>query len=207
MLFRSSVLAPLRRGTDIWLWGEGRAPRVPPLLDERGLRGAVVAAVDLVRGIGMAAGMHVIDVPGATGDLDTDYAAKGRAAVKAAGRYDLTLVHVEAPDEAGHQGDAAAKVRAIERVDAEVLAPLLHMTPAPSLLVLPDHFTPVRVRTHTDPPVPFAYAMAGTWASAPLHSAGLGERAAAATGVRCRSGCELMDRFLAETARPASSCS
>lgn len=209
------VLGRLRPGTDIWLWGQGAAPRLPLLEERRGLRGAVVAAVDLIRGIGVAAGMDVIEAPGATGDLDTDYAAKGTAAVAALAGHDLVLVHVEAPDEAGHQGDPAAKVSAIERVDADVLAPVLGMEEPPAVMVLPDHFTPVRLRTHTDPPVPFLIAgahmvaAAGTTAATPpdggkpsgtaasaTTAASFSEEAAAASGLFVESGPELLDRFL-----------
>ena len=102
---------------------------MPPFREPYGLSGAVVGAVDLVRGIGRLAGLDVLDVPGATGDLHTDYGAKARAAVAALEDHDLVLVHVEAPDEAGHMGDLREKVRAIERIDAEVLAPLLASPP------------------------------------------------------------------------------
>ena len=108
----------------------------------------MVGAVDLVRGIGRLAGLDVIDVPGATGDLDTDYGAKARAALAALADHDLVWVHVEAPDEAGHMGDLREKVRAIERVDAEVLAPIWPRPQRPGVLVVPDHYTPVRTRTH-----------------------------------------------------------
>ena len=131
-----------------------------------GLSGAVVGAVDLVRGIGRYAGMDVIDVPGATGDLDTDYGAKARAALAALAGHDLVWVHVEAPDEASHMGSLAEKLRAIERVDAEVLAPLVAAPERPAVLVLPDHYTPLRTRTHDDTPVPFVLAPGGGAASA-----------------------------------------
>ncbi len=124
------VLAPLRAGTEIWLWGEGTAPRLPRFRDLYGLSGAVVGAVDLVRGIGRCAGFDVLDVPGATGDLDTDYGAKARAALAALEDHEFVWVHVEAPDEASHMGSLPEKIRAIERVDREVLAPLL-AAPAP----------------------------------------------------------------------------
>ena len=120
--------------------------------DHFGLSGAVVGAVDLVRGIGRLAGLDVIDVPGATGGLDTDYGAKARAAIAALADHDLVWVHVEAPDEAGHMGDLREKVRAIERVDAEVLAPILAAPARPAVLVVPDHLTPLRTRTHAGRP-------------------------------------------------------
>ena len=113
-----------------------------------GLSGAVVGAVDLVRGIGRYAGLEVLDVPGATGDLATDYGAKARAAVAALERHDFVWIHVEAPDEAGHMGDLHEKIRAIERVDAEVLGPVLASPRRPAVLVLPDHYTLLRTRTH-----------------------------------------------------------
>ena len=119
------VLAGVRPATNAWLWGEGRAPSMPRFADLYALRGAVVAAVDLVRGIGRLAGLDVIDVPGATGDLDTDYGAKARAALEAIATHDLVWVHVEAPDEAAHMGSLSEKIKAIERVDHEVLAPLV----------------------------------------------------------------------------------
>ena len=188
--------------TDIWVWGQGTAPRMPALRELRGLDGAVVAAVDLVKGIGFYAGMEVLDVPGATGDLDTDYAAKGRAALAALEGHDLVFVHVEAPDEAGHMGDAEGKRRAIERVDAEVLRPLLDSPLRPWLLVLPDHHTPLRLRTHVDWPVPFVYGRAAGLAGPGRGgAAGFCEAAAAASGLRVASGGELMDRFLAAAGR------
>ncbi|MEE4275959.1 MAG: 2,3-bisphosphoglycerate-independent phosphoglycerate mutase [Thermoleophilia bacterium] len=149
------VLAPLRPGTEMWLWGEGTAPRLPAFRELHGLSGAVVGAVDLVRGIGRCAGLTVLDVPGATGDLDTDYGAKARAALEALEDHEFVWVHVEAPDEASHQGDLAEKIRAIERVDHEVLAPLLAAADPPAVMVLPDHHTPLRLRTHAADPVPF----------------------------------------------------
>jgi 2,3-bisphosphoglycerate-independent phosphoglycerate mutase len=197
---RALVAGAATAATDIWLWGQGTAPRLPALRELRGLDGAVVAAVDLVRGIGRCAGMEVLDVPGATGDLDTDYGAKARAALEALARHDFVFVHVEAPDEAGHMGDVAAKVRAIERVDAEVLRPLLASRLRPCVLVLPDHHTPLRLRTHVDWPVPFVFGRAGAPQArppaAPLTPGGFCERTAA-SGDFVATGAALMDRFLA----------
>jgi 2,3-bisphosphoglycerate-independent phosphoglycerate mutase len=191
------VLAKLRPGTDVWFWGEGRAPSIPPFRELYGLSGAVVAAVDLVRGLGRYAGFEVLAVPGATGDLDTDYGAKARAAVDALARHDFVFVHVEAPDEAAHMGDVHAKIKAIERIDAEVLAPLAAHADL-ALLVLPDHFTPVRARTHTSAPVPFVFAGCAPAAQRPAHS--FDEDTARATGLACADGPALMRRFIAATA-------
>ena len=192
------VLAPLRADTNAWFWGEGTAPRMPSFKDLYGLRGAVVGAVDLVRGIGCLAGMDVLDVPGATGGLDTDYGAKARAAIAALEDHDLVWVHVESPDEAGHMGDLREKVRAIERVDAEVLAPILQSDVRVAAMVLPDHYTPLATRTHSDPPVPFvisepAPGLGGGGAMA------FSESEAAATGLLVESGPQLMRLFLEAT--------
>ena len=171
---------------------------MPAFADLYGLRGAVVGAVDLVRGIGRLAGLDVIDVPGATGDLDTDYGAKARAAIAALADHDLVWVHVEVPDEAAHMGDLREKVRAIERVDAEVLAPVLAALPQPDVLVLPDHYTPLATRTHAGDPVPFVIG-----ASLPGSGGGgamaFGESDAAATGLVVPSGAALMRLFLEAT--------
>lgn len=194
-----AVLAHERLGTGAWFWGEGTAPHLEPFRERFGLSGAVIGAVDLVRGIGRLAGLDVIDVPGATGGLDTDYGAKSRAALAALEDHDLVWVHVESPDEAGHMGDLREKVRAIERVDAEILAPIMASAGARSgLLVVPDHLTPLRTRTHAAGPVPFVI-------SEPLPGAGgggamaYGERQAAATGLYVDSGSRLMRLFLEAT--------
>jgi len=152
------VLATVRPGTSAWFWGEGTAPSMPRFERLYGLSGAVIGAVDLIRGIGRYAGLEVYDVPGATGDLATDYGAKARAAVAALERHDFVWIHVEAPDEAGHMGDLNEKIRAIERVDAQVLGPVLASSRRPAVLVLPDHYTLLRTRTHAGRAVPFAFA-------------------------------------------------
>lgn len=147
--------------TDIWLWGQGRAKPLPSFQERFGVAGACIAAVDLIRGLAQVVGLKVIDVPGATGYLDTDYAAKGRFAVEALQNHDLVIVHVEAPDEAGHQGDARAKVMALERIDAHVVGPVLTELRNHArwrILVAPDHPTPVEKRVHTSDPPPFCLA-------------------------------------------------
>jgi len=194
-----AVLGHVRPGTGAWFWGEGTAPRIESFSEHFGLSGAVVGAVDLVRGIGRLAGLDVVDVPGATGGLDTDYGAKARAALAALEDHDFVWVHVEAPDEAGHMGDLREKVRAIERVDAEILGPVLAAHgERPGVLVVPDHLTPLRTRTHAAGPVPFVI-------SEPLPGAGgggamtYGESQAAATGLVVENGAALMRLFLEAT--------
>ncbi len=147
-------------GNSVWLWGQGKAPRMQAFRDRYGLAGSVVAAVDLVRGIGIYAGLEVIDVPGATGYLDTNYGGKAVFGLRELERKDFVLIHVEAPDEAGHNGSAPEKVRAIERIDEEMVGPLLARARSANdlaFLVLPDHPTPVAIRTHAQEPVPFVF--------------------------------------------------
>ena len=138
-------------------------PQVPKFADLHGLKGAIISAVDLVRGVGVLAGWTRIDVPGATGYLDTDYAAKGQAATRALETYDIVCVHVEAPDEASHEGRADAKVRALEHIDREIVGPArraLESFDCWRIVISPDHSTLLRTRAHDRAPV--AWAMAGT---------------------------------------------
>jgi 2,3-bisphosphoglycerate-independent phosphoglycerate mutase len=147
----------------IWLWGQGKAPRMPTFADLHNLTGAIISAVDLVRGVGTLAGWTRIDVPGATGYLDTDYQAKGRFAVQALENHDIVCVHVEAPDEASHEGRHEAKVQALERIDHDIVRPLrteLGSFDRWRILITPDHSTLLRTRAHDRTPV--AWAMAGT---------------------------------------------
>lgn len=147
-------------GNSIWLWGQGKAPRMVPFRERYGLSGSVVAAVDLVKGIGAYAGFRQVNVPGATGYTDTNFRGKGEHALRELEEQDFVLIHVEAPDEAGHNGDAPTKVRTIERIDEEILGPLLaqsRKTGDLGILVLPDHPTPVEIRTHSQEPVPFVF--------------------------------------------------
>lgn len=193
---KSRVAAGKRPANAIWLWGQGRAPSVPKFAELHGLRGAIISAVDLVRGTGMLAGWSRIDVPGATGYLDTDYAAKGRAAIEALKDHDLMCVHVEAPDEASHEGRAEAKIEAIERIDREIVGPLrraLEGYGAWRILVSPDHSTMLRTRAHDRAPV--AWAMCGT--GLPGSGRPYDEVAAAgAGGPFLEEGWRLMGRFL-----------
>ncbi len=156
--------------TNIWLWGLGKAPRLTPFVEQHGKRGAMITAVDLLRGIAALIGWDRIEVPGATGYTDTDYAAKGRYAVEALQRYDIVCVHVEAPDEASHEGDCDAKIRALEEIDRHIVAPVreaLRQHTAWRMLVTPDHPTPLRTKTHSHGSVPLV--IAGTGVEADQH--------------------------------------
>jgi len=147
-----------RRGlmpaTAIWPWSGGKRPNMRSFHEMYGILGGIISAVDLLNGIGVYAGMEIIRVPGATGFLDTDYQAKARYAIEALKRLDFVFVHVEAPDEAGHMGSIEEKILAIERVD-EMIGTIMDSFTG-RIAVLPDHPTPIRIRTHTADPVPFA---------------------------------------------------
>jgi 2,3-bisphosphoglycerate-independent phosphoglycerate mutase len=144
--------------TQIWLWGQGRRPQLPDFGNRYGVSGRLTSAVDLVRGLGVLAGIEVLDVPGATAGFDNDYVAQRKACIDSLTDRDFFLLHVEATDEAGHQQDAAAKVDALEAWDRDVFGPLLDALPALGpfrMLVMPDHATPVDLGTHTSDPVPY----------------------------------------------------
>lgn len=145
--------------TSVWLWGQGTRPAIPPLKARFGVDGSVISAVDLVRGLGRLAQLEVITVPGATGFLDTDYGAKARYGVESLRRHDFLLLHIEAPDEAGHMGRPDLKVEALERIDELIIGPLLRTLPQLgdfALLLMPDHATPSKLKTHSNETVPFA---------------------------------------------------
>lgn len=142
----------------IWLWGHGRSPRMETYRERFGLSGAVISAVDLIRGIGIYAGLDIIKVPGATGYIDTNYSGKAEAALAALQTHDYVYLHVEAPDEAGHGGNLEHKLKAIEDFDALVVGPVLEgirQFGEYRILCTPDHPTPLRLMTHTSDPVPF----------------------------------------------------
>jgi 2,3-bisphosphoglycerate-independent phosphoglycerate mutase len=182
--------------TQCWLWGQGRGPTLRTFKEIYGKQGAILSAVDLVRGVGMLLGWKRIDVPGATGYLDTDYAAKGRYGVEALKDHDLVCVHVEAPDEASHEGRADAKVKALEEIDRHVVGPLLEALPQYGswrLLVSPDHRTPLRTRAHAYGNVPFV--IAGTDVS-PLGQTSYDEKTAEESRIVFTRGHELMKHFL-----------
>ena len=144
----------------IWLWGQGGAPSMPTFQERFSLKGAMISAVDLLKGIGVYARLEVIDVPGATGNIDTNYQGKVQVAIEALKRLDFVYLHIEAPDEAGHEGDAELKVKAIELFDREVVGPIIRGLKEAGgdwrICLLPDHATPISIRTHSNEPVPFA---------------------------------------------------
>ena len=146
-----------KMGNMIWPWGGSGKPSMPSFREKYGLEAAVISAVDLVKGIGVYTGMQVVKVPGATGLYDTNYEGKAEAALKALVENDFVFVHVEAPDEAGHERDYVKKVKAIEDLDKRLLGKLLKSLKEPyAIAVLPDHATPITVGTHTRDPIPFA---------------------------------------------------
>lgn len=147
-----------RPANSIWLWGQGKRPSMPTFREKYGLEGAMISAVDLTKGIGIYAGFEVINVPGATGWLDTNYVGKAEHALWALKTKDVVYVHVEAPDEAGHTGDLKSKIKAIEDFDEFVVGNIIHgmkQFDEYRILALPDHPTPIEIRTHSAEPVPF----------------------------------------------------
>lgn len=166
---RDVVSASGLAANQIWLWGQGRQPELPSFESSHGVRAGMVTAVDLVRGLGVLTGMDIVEVPGATGWYDTDYEGKRDAALQALGQgVDLFVIHVEATDEAGHAGNLEEKVKALENWDRRILAGLvkgLDDLGEWRLLLLPDHATPIALKTHTPDPVP--YLLAGSEATGP----------------------------------------
>jgi 2,3-bisphosphoglycerate-independent phosphoglycerate mutase len=182
--------------TSIWLWGHGKKARMEAFKKKYGLNGAVITAVDLVKGLAFLIGFDFIEVEGATGYFDTDYRAKGLAAIEALKNYDIVLVHVEATDEAGHAGKADVKKKALEEIDKHIVGPVmaeLKNYKSWRMLVMPDHPTPVSTQGHTGEAVPFA--MMGDGINGEVHLP-LGEINAAKTGIRIDNGYRLMESFL-----------
>jgi len=144
----------------IWVWGQGHAPKFKPFRELYGKTGGIISAVDLLKGIGIYAGLDIIEVPGATGYLDTNYEGKVSAALETLRTRDLIFVHVEAPDETGHEGSLEKKLQAVEDFDSRIVAPILKHAESSvepfTILVMPDHPTPISLKTHTRDPIPFA---------------------------------------------------
>jgi len=193
---RSRIGAGKPAATSIWLWGQGRSPQMRPFHERFGVRGAVVSAVDLVNGIGICAGMKVIEVPGATGYLDTNYAGKVQAALGALERVDFAYLHVEAPDETAHEGRLDLKLQAIEDFDRKVVAPCLAFAKERGdvrVLVAPDHITALSTKTHAGGSVPFAMCGPGV---VPDDTVRYSETAALASGLLFPEGHELVPHMI-----------
>lgn len=183
--------------TSVWLWGHGKSPVLQPYREKFGLSGAVISAVDLMKGIGLCAGLEVINVPGATGYIDTNYQGKADAALAALERLDFVYLHVEAPDEASHSGSLENKLKAIEDFDRLVVGTVLAGADRFDdlrILCCPDHPTPVRLKTHTSDPVPFIIYRHGQQLG--NGAAGYDEQQARATGLLLEQGSMLMERML-----------
>jgi 2,3-bisphosphoglycerate-independent phosphoglycerate mutase len=182
----------------IWLWGQGHSPQMVTLKQRFGMDGYVISAVHLVKGIGMLAGLEALEVPGTTGYFDTNYGGKAQYALKGLREKNFVYVHVEAPDEAGHMGDLQLKIEAIEAFDEKIVGAILEGMKEfkrCKILVLPDHPTPLSVRTHTADPVPYViYSNEERPISA--HGKTFDEASAGRSGISIEKGFELIERFL-----------
>lgn len=189
----------LNPANSIWLWGEGTRPGVTGFEAAYGVKASVISAVDLIKGIGLCAGMKVIEVEGATGNIDTNFKGKGEAALKTLLEgQDLVYIHVEAPDECGHHGDLEGKIQAIERIDQDIVGPLLKGLEAAgedySILVMPDHPTPISIKTHISDPIPYLL-----YCSTDVTDSGIDtytEKTGKSTGVYVEPGYLLMQQLL-----------
>ena len=197
---KARVAAGRRPANCIWLWGEGKRPALQPFEALYGIKGGMVSAVDLLKGIANCAGMEVAEVPGATGYIDTDFEGKAKAALDLLTRNDLVYVHFEAPDECGHRNEPENKVKAIEMIDSRVLPILeegLEQYEDYKILLLPDHPTPIVTRTHASDPVPYLLNQK----SAPKTGVDtINEETAKATGIYMENGPAMMPHFLGQDA-------
>ena len=189
----------LNPANSIWLWGEGTRPGVTGFEAAYGVKASVISAVDLIKGIGLCAGMKVIEVEGATGNIDTNFKGKGEAALKTLlDGQDLVYIHVEAPDECGHHGDLEGKIQAIERIDQDIVGPLLKGLEEAGedyfILVMPDHPTPISIKTHISDPIPYLL-----YCSTDVTDSGIDtytEKTGKSTGVYVEPGYLLMQQLL-----------
>lgn len=197
---KARVAAGRRPANCIWLWGEGKRPALRPFEALYGIKGGMVSAVNLLKGIANCAGMEVAEVPGATGYIDTDFEGKAKAALDLLTRNDLVYVHFEAPDECGHRNEPENKVKAIEMIDSRVLPILekgLEQYEDYKILLLPDHPTPIVTRTHASDPVPYLLYQK----SAPKTGVDtINEETAKATGIYMENGPAMMPHFLGQDA-------
>ncbi|MBR5614912.1 MAG: cofactor-independent phosphoglycerate mutase [Clostridia bacterium] len=189
----------LRPANSIWIWGNGTKPNLTTYDELYGIRGSVVSAVDLIKGIGVGAGLDVIDVIGATGNVHTNFDGKAEAAINALkGGADFVYIHLEAPDEAGHRHEIDNKVKAIELIDEKIVAPVLkaldEQNEEYSVLIMPDHPTPLAIRTHTSDPVPYIIYRSGN--SGDEKNTSYTEAEAKKTGIVVKDGYTLMNKLL-----------
>ena len=193
--------AGLHPASSIWLWGEGKRPSLPSFEEKYGIKGSVISAVDLVLGIGICAGLQPVEVEGATGNIHTNFAGKAQAAIDEllSKDKDFVYLHIEAPDECGHRYEVENKVKSIEIIDRQIVTPIKKALDDSgkdySIMVLPDHPTPLRLRTHTSDPVPYVI-----YRNRELKQSGINtytEKTANLTGILIEEGHLLMDRFLA----------
>lgn len=196
---KSRIERGLHPVSSLWFWGEGRKPNLTAFEQKYGKKGAVVSAVDLIKGIGICAGLNSIDVEGATGNIDTNFPGKAQAAIDALlGGDDFVYVHMEAPDECGHRFEPENKVKAIELIDQQVLKPMMDALKAAgedfSVLLMPDHPTPLEIRTHTADPVPFVIYRSN--AETDNGPARYTEADAASTGLYVDEGYTLMSKLI-----------
>ncbi len=183
----------------IWLWGQGKAPSLLPITKRFSLEGSVISAVDLMKGIGFYAGLEIVNVPGATGYLDTNYAGKAEYALREISKKDFVYVHVEAPDEASHNGNLKDKIQAIEDFDWKIVGPILHGLQAYEnfrLLVLPDHPTPLVLKTHSSEPVPFVVFSSEDGGRALKKERFFDELSAQKAGLLIEKGHGLLEKFI-----------
>ncbi|MDD2533428.1 MAG: cofactor-independent phosphoglycerate mutase [Eubacteriales bacterium] len=194
----------LNQANSIWIWGQGKRPDLPVLSEQYGLKGSVISAVDLINGIGICAGLRVVEVPGVTGNIHTNFRGKAEHAIMEFERgQDYVYLHVEAPDECGHRAEVDNKVKSIELIDREIIGPVWEYLEQKKqvtgedyrLLVLPDHPTPLNLRTHTSDPVPFAaYSSDGAFRAG---TASYDEYTCAESGVFLGIGHTLFGKFIA----------
>lgn len=189
----------LRPANSIWIWGNGTKPNLDTYAEKFGIRGTVVSAVDLIKGIGVCAGLEIAEVIGATGNVHTNFDGKADAAIKALrGGDDFVYVHLEAPDEAGHRHEIENKVKAIELIDEKIVAPIVEALKADgeefALLIMPDHPTPLAIRTHTSEPVPYIIYKSGNCGENKQRI--YSEAEAAKTGIVTEHGYTLMNKLL-----------
>jgi len=194
--------AGLRPANSIWLWGEGKRPALQSFEEKYGLKGSIIAAVDLIFGIGICAGLEPVEVEGATGNIHTNFDGKAQAAINqllTLGK-DFVYLHIEAPDECGHRYEVENKVKSIEIIDRQIVAPIKKALDASgeeySILVLPDHPTPLRLRTHTSDPVPYIIYRSTACRDGARPVSTYNEKTGASTGIYIEEGFRLMDRLI-----------